>query len=837
MARANAGKLELTIDLRGVNQTGAKISEAEKGLESLGLKGRKAGRELDLVSRSMGGLSSKLGQFVPGGCDVIEQLKGMKDRGGMAAGGFAKLAGGVTAAVTALLAMRGASEEAAFFEQKLSNLYGTVSGGLNEFTKLQLATKGTFSLEQLATAKSQIDAFNLPLSVTPEIMASLQSRAVAMGITTEHALQSLIIGLSRGSAKILDNLAILVKVGDVERDHAAAIGKTVEQLTEQEKKQALVNEATRQLTAGGQDLGKGLGSTTTEFQRITALMEDMGKDLGGMLIPLFRMLRPVVEAAGMAIKVAANFIRAGFEIAAIPIGAILEAFNGIVLVVGNYLNPIISLASTLFGDFAANTMGMVRHAFDAVIEKILKLWEALGEAEKMWRGWGSEMLVNLGILTDERIKSMELAKLESQKTEQLERQQTTLIEIQNIRAGSADLLRSSGNVINQTEANLLKMVKSTRDLTTEEEGRLRFLEGILKTEQATAKIKRESAKLTKLQTEMISAQLDMMASGEAFTTAGAQKWLALGDEIKSVGNRIEYLSHLEVKSAETIRATIGRKKKGRARVSGAVTATGDPEAEARKAAAAQLADDRSALKLQRMEMEIEKMQTLDELKLISLDTNMQLLQVEDLRLQGNNAEADLLERRILLQDQMNRQKFEAARASQEQARSARLLQSSLQGVSNASMAAEGKTRAWGLSAVAAAQVTDNLVTKEKSLQESLLATKGPLSAAATAFAEEEANKAKIAGAMELAFAAAAFATPNPVAGVAHLAAAALFFKVAASAGAATAAAPKQQARMPQQQERQERQIVINFNSIQTDPQSTARQISQVLASQRGTGAA
>jgi hypothetical protein len=834
VARASAGKLEVTIDLQGVNKLGGKVGQAEKSLESLGLKGRKAGRELDLVSRSMNGLSSKLGSFVPGGRDVLEQLKGMKERGGLAAGGFTKLAGGVTAAVSALLAMRGASEEAAFLDQKLKNVSGTVSAGQNEFAKLQLATKGAFSLEQLVKARSQVEAFNLPLKVTPELMSSLQSRSVAMGITTEHALESLIIGLSRGSAKILDNLAILVQISDVEKEHAAAIGKTVEQLTEQEKKQALVNEATRQLTAGGQDLGRGFGSTTNEFQRITALLEDMGNDLGGMLIPLFRMLRPIVEGVGMAVKVAANFIRTAFEIAAIPVGAILEAFNGIVLVVGNYLNPIISLASTIFGDFAANTMGIVRQAFDAVIEKILKLWEALGEAEKMWRGWGSEMLVNLGILTDERIKSMELAKLESQKTEQLERQQTTLIEIQNIRAGSADLLRSSGNVINQTEANLLKMVKSTRDLTTEEEGRLRFLEGILKTEQATAKIKSEAVKLTATQTELINTQLALMSSGEAFTASGAQKWLALEGEINSVTNRIEYLAHLEVKTADKIRETMAAGKK---KPKATTTPTRTPAEEEKKVTIDAVALAQQDIKLLKMEGEIEKMQTLDEFKKLDLDTTIKLLEVEDLHLQGKTAEAELLERRIRLEQSMTLEKLQAAEASAKLAEQEAKLERGINATANATQRAEGKTKALGLSAVAAGKLTQNLTKKEQSWQKSLIATSGPLSAAAQAFAESEANKAKIAGAMELAFAAASFAVPDPIGAAGHLAAAALFFKVASQAGAASSAAPRApSARMPSQQGQGQRQVIINFNGISTDPQGTARQISQVLASQRGTGA-
>jgi hypothetical protein len=63
-----------------------------------------------------------------------------------------------------------------------------------------------------------------------------------MGITTEQAFDRLVTGLGRGSAKILDDLGIIVHVTQINEAYATSLGKTADQLTDAEKKQALVNE-------------------------------------------------------------------------------------------------------------------------------------------------------------------------------------------------------------------------------------------------------------------------------------------------------------------------------------------------------------------------------------------------------------------------------------------------------------------------------------------------------------------------------------------------------------------------------------------------------------------
>lgn len=62
---------------------------------------------------------------------------------------------------------------------------------------------------------------------------------------TAFLYESIALGVKRGSPLILDNLGIMVKVGEANRKYAESLGKTVAELTVQEKQMALLNETLR----------------------------------------------------------------------------------------------------------------------------------------------------------------------------------------------------------------------------------------------------------------------------------------------------------------------------------------------------------------------------------------------------------------------------------------------------------------------------------------------------------------------------------------------------------------------------------------------------------------
>ncbi len=125
------------------------------------------------------------------------------------------------------------------------------------FEKLNSATDGTVdSMELMQQANN---AMLLGIADSDEQMAEMfdtaQRLASALGQDTAFGVESLVTGLGRQSKLMLDNLGIMVDTEKANQVFAKSIGKTVTQLTDQEKKQAFVNAALE----SGKKLVEGLG--------------------------------------------------------------------------------------------------------------------------------------------------------------------------------------------------------------------------------------------------------------------------------------------------------------------------------------------------------------------------------------------------------------------------------------------------------------------------------------------------------------------------------------------------------------------------------------------------
>ena len=83
------------------------------------------------------------------------------------------------------------------------------------------------------------------------LMEIARAKAKNMGQTTTEAFNDIVTGLGRGSAPILDNLGIIVNATEANEEYAKSIGKTASQLTDAEKKQALINKV---VSAGKKEL-------------------------------------------------------------------------------------------------------------------------------------------------------------------------------------------------------------------------------------------------------------------------------------------------------------------------------------------------------------------------------------------------------------------------------------------------------------------------------------------------------------------------------------------------------------------------------------------------------
>lgn len=166
---------------------------------------------------------------------------------------------------------------------------------------LKQASNGTISEYNLMLAANK--AMLLGVADNAEEMGALmqiaQSRGRAMGLSVTQAFNDLVTGLGRASPLILDNLGITVDAEATNKEYAASIGKVASQLTEQEKKQALVNKVMAE--AGNVDLSN-VESMASSFERAQASIADMKAALGELFGPAVAAIADKIAEAAGAIK-------------------------------------------------------------------------------------------------------------------------------------------------------------------------------------------------------------------------------------------------------------------------------------------------------------------------------------------------------------------------------------------------------------------------------------------------------------------------------------------------------------------------------------------------------
>ena len=228
---------------------------------------------------------------------TTSDLKNLDNAAGILSGGLAGLAG--AAGVGALFELGAAAASAVFDMSRLAATATDIetsfetmarqAGASSEqmFAGLKEASRGTISDMDLMLSANR--AMLLGVADSTEEMVALmdvaRAASQAMGTTTAEAFSDLVTGLGRGSAQILDNLGIIVDADTANQAYADSIGKTVSQLTDQERKQALVNAVlleSQELVAANAAAGDDAAS---HFERMDTAIKNAKVALGELFQP------------------------------------------------------------------------------------------------------------------------------------------------------------------------------------------------------------------------------------------------------------------------------------------------------------------------------------------------------------------------------------------------------------------------------------------------------------------------------------------------------------------------------------------------------------------------
>jgi hypothetical protein len=211
-------------------------------------------------------------------------------------GGIAKGAGLVTGELAILKQAFEFGEEGAQVIQtgkSFDVLMEKVGASSDLLDQLRTASRGTIDDMKLMSSTTvllsgtQGDLATALADSTPrllEIAKAANKLNPALGDTT-FMYESLALGIKRASPMILDNLGLTIKIGEANEDYAKKLGKTVEELTAEEQKVALLNATLKAGDVLIDQVGGSVDSETDSFARLDAATKNLADSLKAKLAP------------------------------------------------------------------------------------------------------------------------------------------------------------------------------------------------------------------------------------------------------------------------------------------------------------------------------------------------------------------------------------------------------------------------------------------------------------------------------------------------------------------------------------------------------------------------
>lgn len=189
---------------------------------------------------------------------------------------------------------------------RLLRVVGVAPGLLD---RLREASNGTIddiglmSSTMTLAAGAGNDMAKTMLEISPQIL-EIAKAASALNPTlgdTTFLYNSLMTGIKRGSPMLIDNTGLTLKLGEANEKYAKSLGKTVEELTSTEQKQALINAT---LEAGANlinQVGGETDSAVDSFDKLTTSMKNWTDQASRQSVPVLGKvaegLTAIVEAS------------------------------------------------------------------------------------------------------------------------------------------------------------------------------------------------------------------------------------------------------------------------------------------------------------------------------------------------------------------------------------------------------------------------------------------------------------------------------------------------------------------------------------------------------------
>lgn len=157
----------------------------------------------------------------------------------------------------------------------LLNISRNATRGVVEDFELMRATNMATSLQAVKSADD-----------LRKLMFAGRTMARVMGIDATRGVNDLTIALARGSTRVLDNIGVVLKVEQAQRIYAQQLGKTIDQLTEKEKREAFAVIGLQKAYERALQFGDAENTAAERTARMNAELANQSRELKTTLIEM-----------------------------------------------------------------------------------------------------------------------------------------------------------------------------------------------------------------------------------------------------------------------------------------------------------------------------------------------------------------------------------------------------------------------------------------------------------------------------------------------------------------------------------------------------------------------
>lgn len=252
------GKLLYKIGINKDGKFDATIKKTEASVKKLGTQMSKTGSKFSQLGKNIFSLKNALGAFIAG-----TLIRGIGN-----------------------LVKSGAELDS------LTQSFNRMANGIGEssndiLNELKRTSDGTISNRDLILSANKAMALGVAENTQEfgELMQIARLKAREFGLSTTQAFNDIVTGVGRGSVMILDNLGIIIKSTEAQEIYAKSLGKTVTQLTEAEKKEALKFAVLKAGNEAVKEAGELNLTYAERIQQVNALQKNFTDRLGQALLP------------------------------------------------------------------------------------------------------------------------------------------------------------------------------------------------------------------------------------------------------------------------------------------------------------------------------------------------------------------------------------------------------------------------------------------------------------------------------------------------------------------------------------------------------------------------